>query len=269
MTRLERAAARARRETAVPGGLTEQAREDWTALATPTAAPERSDPATAAGLPEPVRRWLGHAIAPDTQLRSVVELRMHGEIRLGAWRPFTAAQRLTPAGGFVWAATARVFGLPVTGFDRFTRGRGQMRWRLLNAIPVMAAEDEDVTRSAAGRHAGELLLAAPAAALDPGVRWTAVDSDHATARLQLGRHEHEVTLTVGADGALTALRMTRWGNPGNEPFASHTFGATLRDEVSFDGFTIPRAITAGWHFGSERWPEGQFIRYSIDEARYR
>jgi hypothetical protein len=55
---------------------------------------------------------------------------MRGHIRLGGWRPFTAQQVLAPS-GFVWAATARVAGLPVTGFDRYSSGTGQMRWRLL------------------------------------------------------------------------------------------------------------------------------------------
>jgi hypothetical protein len=178
-------------------------------------------------------------------------------------------QRLTPEGGFVWAATARLFGLPITGFDRFTRGSGQMRWRLLNAVAVMTADGEGITRSAAGRHAGELLLATPAAALDPGVRWTAVDAERATAMRRVGADEHEVTLTIAADGALTELRMTRWGSPDNEPFAAHTFGATMQDDALFDGFTIPRAITASWHFGTDRWPEGQFIRYTIDDAHHR
>jgi deazaflavin-dependent oxidoreductase (nitroreductase family) len=256
------------RETAMPRGLTEQARTDWVALARPTVAPARFDPDATAGLPEPVRRWLRHAIAAGTPLQAGVELRMHGQIRLGAWRPFTAVQRVTPSGGFVWAATARLLGLPVTGFDRFTRGTGQMRWRLLGAVPVMAAEGEDITRSAAGRHAGELLLAAPAAALDPGLRWSEVDAEHATARLRVGPDEHEVTLTVAADGALTELHMSRWGNPGNTPFASHAFGATLNDEATFGGVTIPRSITAGWHHGTDRWPEGQFIRYTIDHAHF-
>lgn len=255
--------------TAVPRGLTEPVRADWAALAQPTATVERFDPALTAGRPDPVRRWLGHAIAPGAPLRSAVELHMHGEIRLGAWRRFTAVQRLTPTGGFVWAATARLKGLPVMGFDRFTRDSGQMRWRLLNAVAVMTAEGEDITRSAAGRHAGELLLAAPAAALDAGVTWTGVDAGRATARLRVGTGVYEVTLTVAADGALTALRMTRWGNPGGAAFGAHAFGATLHGEVEFDGFTIPRAITAGWHYGSDRWPEGQFIRYTIDDARYR
>jgi hypothetical protein len=254
--------------SSAPRGLTEQTRGDWAALAQPTRAPEPFDPAATVGLPEPVRRWLTHAIEAGTPLRAAVELSTHGEIRLGAWRPFTAVHRLAAAGGFVWAATARLFGLPVVGFDRFTRDSGQMRWRLLNALPVMTASGDQITRSAAGRHAGELLLGAPASALDPRISWVATDADRATARLHVGPDKHDVTLTVAASGGLTKLVMTRWGNPGHEPFGPYPFGATLQDEVAFDGFMIPRAITAGWHYGTDRWPDGQFIRYTVDHARY-
>ncbi|HEV8559175.1 MAG TPA: DUF6544 family protein [Actinophytocola sp.] len=180
----------------------------------------------------------------------------------------------TPVRGrwFVWAATARLFGLPVIGFDRYTRGSGQMRWRLLGAVPVLAARGPDITRSTAGRHAGELLLAVPAAALSPQVGWRAVGDDRATARVRLGaaaKGLHEVTLTVAPDGALSEVVMSRWGKPGRVPFAEQVFGATLHGEASFAGFTIPRTVTAGWFYGSDRWAaEGQFIRYTIDDARY-
>ena len=255
--------------SAAPPGLTDETRADWAAMARRTKAPPNFEVAAADRLPESARRWLTHAITPGTPLRTAVELRMHGEIRLGAWRPFSAVQHLTPADGFVWAATARLLGLPVTGFDRYTRGTGQMRWRLLNTIPVMSASGHDVTRSAAGRHAGELLLAAPAAALSPQITWRPVDRDRATARVQVGPDAHDVTLTIAADGALKELQMTRWGNPDKQGFGAHSFGATLHGETAFDGFTIARRITAGWHYGSDRWPEGQFIRYTIDDAEYR
>ena len=254
--------------TSPPRGLSERARADWVALAEPTPTPPAFEPTAVAGLPEPVHRWLTHAIEPGTPLRSAVELRMHGEIRLGAWRPFTAVQRLTPAGGFVWAASARMLGLPVTGFDRFTRDTGEMRWRLLNALPVMSATGDDITRSAAGRHVGELLLAAPGAALEPGVSWKPVDDERAVATIRAARRAHEVALTIDGRGALTELHMTRWGDPGKGAFDEYPFGAVLEDEVTLGGFTIPRDVTAGWHHATERWPEGRFIRYTIDHARY-
>jgi hypothetical protein len=57
-----------------------------------------------------------------------------------------------------------------------------------------------------------------------------------------GPYEHDVTLCVAADGVLTELQMTRWGNPDKQPFAEHPFGATLQAAVTFDGFTIPSEL---------------------------
>ncbi len=51
---------------------------------------ETFDPAAIMGLRDPARRWLGQAIAAGTPLWSSVELTMHGQIKLGRWRPFTA-----------------------------------------------------------------------------------------------------------------------------------------------------------------------------------
>jgi hypothetical protein len=255
--------------TSFPTGLTTDACRDWTALAAPTLGQPTFDPESLHDLPEPVRRWLIHTLRPGTPLQTTVELRMHGEIRLGTWRPFTARQRISFADGFVWAATARLFGLPVIGFDRYTRGSGQMRWRLLNAIPVMAAAGPDVTRSGAGRHAGELLLATPAAALSPQVVWQAIDAERATAQVEVGRRRHEVTLMIAPNGAVRELVMNRWGNQGRDSFAERAFGAVVTSERTFDGVTIPTNVVAGWEYGSKQWSEGQFIRYTVDEATYR
>jgi hypothetical protein len=38
--------------------------------------------------------------------------------------------------------------------------------------------------------------------------------------------------------------------------------------ISFGGVTVPRDVSAGWHYGTARWPEGQFIRYTVDKAEY-
>jgi hypothetical protein len=253
-----------------PRGLTDTVRTDWTDLGAATGAAARFDPAAAAaGLPEPVRRWLAHAIAPGTALLTSVELATHGTIRRGAWHSFSATQRLSVAGGFVWAGTASRFGLPITGFDRYTRHAGQMSWKLLDRVPVNTAAGKDVTRGAAARHAGELLVAAPAAALSRRVSWQPVDADRATAKVRVDAGYHEVTLTVAADGALTSIQMSRWGAGEDGSFGVRVFGADFEDEVTFDGFTIPRTVVAGWDHGTPGWAQGQFLRYTVDGAHYR
>ena len=193
---------------------------------------------------------------------------MHGQIRIGAWRRFCAVQRASLAYGFVWAAAARMFGLPIVGLDRYTRESGEMCWRLLNAVPVTSASGSDIARSAAGRHAAELLVAVPTVALDARVSWQPIDPSRALARFPLGGDVHEITVTVGPSGALEELVMLRWGKPAGAALGSHVFGAALSDEGTFGGIAIPRQVTAGWYYGTAQWNEGAFIRWTVDGARY-
>ena len=44
------------------------------------------------GLPEGARRYLEHTIVAGTPLATAVRLRMHGEIKLKGWCPFSAEQ---------------------------------------------------------------------------------------------------------------------------------------------------------------------------------
>ena len=61
-------------------------------------------------LPPPARRYLEHAIAEGTPLASAVRLRMHGEIQLKGWLPFTAEQVYRRDRGLVWRANVRMRG---------------------------------------------------------------------------------------------------------------------------------------------------------------
>ncbi|MHA6794250.1 DUF6544 family protein [Pseudonocardia bannensis] len=240
---------------------------DWARLVEPTPQPAIFDPAMVAPLPTPARRWVEHAIAPGTPLLRVVVLDMHGRIRIGSWRPYRARQVLTVPHGFVWAAATRVAGLPVRGFDRYTRGSGQMRW-LLGALPVQSGAGPDITRSAAARLAGEFIFT-PAAALDPVVRWEPLDDRHAVARVSIGPFTHPITLRVGPAGALESVSLPRWGNPDGTGFAEHPFTALVHEEARFDGFTVPARLSAGWWNGTDVRATGGFIQFTVDAANYR
>jgi uncharacterized protein DUF6544 len=248
-----------------PQWLPPRVARDWERLATASPEPDRFDPAMVAELPDPARRWLTHVIAPGTVLRHSVVLAQHGEIRLGSWRTFHATQVLAPLKGFVWAVTTRVMGIPIAGFDRFTHGEGQMRHRWWGRVPLVSAGGADITRSAAGRLASELVLV-PAVGLAEEVRWRwrQVDRQQATVRLRVGGEIHPVTLTVDGSGALQRLTVSRWARLGGGPFRWHPFTVVVDEESSFDGYTIPTRLTAGY----DDAVEGPFIRLTIDHATY-
>ena len=239
---------------------------EWDLLHRSTGQPKAFEPSMVADLPEPGGRWLLHAIAAGTPLWHSVDLAMRGEIRIAAWRPFTARQVLTPPRGFIWAATARVRGIPVTGFDRLSSGTGEMRWRVGGLVPVMSAAGPDVTRSAAGRLAGETALlptAFPAATWTPGS-----DDDRVVVTWLIDGQDESAELHVGPDGRLLGVLMQRWGNPNGAPFGRYPFGVDVEAEETFAGVTIASVLRAGWWWGTDRQTEGEFFRARITGAAF-
>jgi hypothetical protein len=237
---------------------------EWRRLGAGRARPVPFDPMMVDDLPEPARRWLRHAIAPGTPLAAATELRMHGTIRLGAWRRFTATQVLAPPDGYIWAATARFLGLPVVGYDRLSSGTATMRWRLLGAIPVMHAEGPEIARSASGRLAAEIVLAPTAFR---GATWTAGGlPDTVVGLWRIGGDEQRVEVHVGVDGTVRGVLIERWGRPPGAPYGHYPFGVTVEAERIFGGITIPSRVRAGWWWGTDRQEEGEFFRAEITGA---
>lgn len=226
-------------------------------------------PEAFAHLPEPARRYLEHAIAPGTILANAVRLRMHGEIKLGNWFPFEAEQVISLSRGMIWAATVKMFGLPVKGSDRFIDGEGGMKWKLLGLIPMVTAAGPDISRSAAGRVQAECIWL-PSALCDSHVQWTAADAAHPHAGFTLQGYEASLDLTVDTSGRVHTVKLARWGNPEKEAFHEVDFGGVMEEERAFGGYTLPSKVRIGWYFGSERFDtEGEFFRGVVDEAIFR
>jgi hypothetical protein len=247
------------------------------------AAQERFDPASVSQLPEPVRRYLTHAIAPDTPLASAVRLEMVGTMRLTEkWLPFKATQVVRRDRGFIWKAAAKMAPLvTVSGSDRFIEGQGAMRWKLFGLIPVVTGSGPDISRSASARfHIESMWL--PSMLLDDSVEWhqstsaeepEESESESRTrirATISSMGYESEVSFTIDARGRVVEAAMSRWGNPDGGEHREVPFGGIVGKESTFDGYTIPADLRVGWHFGTDRFePEGEFWRARITSAAYR
>jgi hypothetical protein len=243
------------------------------AATAPTLPPERSllrrpdggpfGPADLDGLPDPVRRYLGAAIALGTPLARTAQLQMQGTIRIGRWVPFRARELLAPLDGFVW--TARAAGV-VTGSDRYLDGTGVADWHLAGLLPVMHAAGPDVSRSAAGRAGGEGVWLPTALLPRYGVRWTAEGRDRITAQYLAGGVPLRLRLRLDEAGRAASFVFHRWGDPDRTgTWAWHPFGGEVTGHRTFGGVTIPAAGRIGWLFGTDRWPDGEFFRFRITD----
>ena len=224
-------------------------------------------------LPEAARRYLEHAIEPETKLASAVRLKMHGEIKLKSWIPFKAEQVICWEHGLIWSATAWMNSfLPIVGSDRIIDGIGAMQWKLLGLFPVMTASGADITRSAIGRLQAESMWL-PSVLCGDGVSWASTESSvdsslHSSFVVQGNRAE--LDFTSDRTGRLKTAKLPRWGNPDGAEFRYVDFGGILEKEGTFGGYTIPTRLRVGWYFGTKRFEsEGEFFRATIDDAIYR
>lgn len=213
------------------------------------------------GLHDPVQRFLRTAIAPGTPLARTARLQMRGHIKVGRWLPFRAREVLSPLQGFIW--TARAAGL-IAGSDHYARGQGQMDWKVAGLFRVVHADGPDVSRSGAERAASEAAFLPTTLLPRFGVEWTATEDDRISARYAIDDQPVEVNYRLTPDGRIQSVVFDRWGDPDDTgTWGLHPFGGEFTSHATFNGITIPDAGRLGWHYGTERWDEGEFFRYRI------
>ncbi|AFY55519.1 hypothetical protein Riv7116_3040 [Rivularia sp. PCC 7116] len=223
-----------------------------------------------AELPQPVQRYFLHAIEQGTPLANSVKLNMNGSFRLSAdkpWLPMQAEQIIRAFKGFVWKAKIGSGLMKFIGSDYCFYNFARMRFSIWGIIPVINAHNQDITRSAIGRLAGESFWLPSALLPQNGVVWQAIDNNTIEASMKVDGESVNLTFTIDSDGKLLKVSVLRWGDKTED--GSHTyitFGGEVLEEKTFAGFTIPSQITAGWWFGTDKY--FNFFRANIEKAEF-
>jgi hypothetical protein len=224
----------------------------------------RFDASMLADLPEPVQRYLRHAIAADTPLERPLVLDMTGEIKLKeAWYPFTG-QEVISADGFLWKASLSMNNLPVHVFDSYYHGSGDVRV-FIGPLLMLHQSNPDVNLSAAGRLAIELLWSPTNLLPRDGLSWEADDPHHISATIHIDNTPHTITFVIDDEGRLCEGSMQRWNGDEQQ---YDTFGFRMEEEETFGGLTVPSRGEVGWWYGTERYETaGKFFTFSLEHAR--
>lgn len=216
-----------------------------------------------AGLPEPVSRYLGHAIRDGAELGTGVSMNMTGRIKAGLWLPFSARQECDGR-SFAWRA--RVGLGPLTALavvDRFAAGAGSMEGRLFGRIGLFRADDENTTRSAAGRAALEAVYTPGGLLPQRGVAWRAESESEIVATWDVPPERPELHLRIDDGGAPRSYWAPRWSDAGRQEFGYIPCGCEVEAERRFGDLVVPSRITGAWWFGTAR--ETRFYRAEIRE----
>jgi hypothetical protein len=143
-----------------------------------------------------------------------------------------------------------------------------MDWKLFGLVRVVHADVPDVSRSAAGRVGAEAVWVPSALLPRFGVQWTALDDRHIAFSYRLDDTDLDVRCMLDEDGRVMTIVLERWGDPDSTGKSGrYPFGFEATGYATFDGVTIPSAGRAGWFIGTDRWGEGEFLRYEIADYR--
>lgn len=209
--------------------------------------------ASLAGQPEPVRRYLAHALREGGVLSDRVQISMTGRIRVGPWLAFTAYQEFH-GHEFVWDARAGVGPMrPLRVVDRYQAGRGSTEGHAFGHLRFLHAADDNTARAAAARGAAESIWVPASLLPHTGVEWRVEADDHIVATVAVPPERPDLHLQIDESGALRSLWLDRWGEVGRDGYGYIPFGGTVRGETSFGDVVIPSSLEIGWWYGTPRY----------------
>lgn len=197
-------------------------------------------------LPEPMRRYFLHALAPGSPLGGRVEIQGQGEIFLrGKFQAFSFRELIAPKRGFVWKANAKQLRLSVV--DHYLDDEGALAGLLFGCIPTANASGADVSRSARHRLAAEQVWYPAGLLPQRGVSWKRMSDTQARAKLLIDEEPIDLILTIGPEGQLEQAEMRRWSNePKGSKWHFRDYVIRVQEQASFSGRTIPTLLTAGY-----------------------
>ncbi|MHB0938591.1 MAG: DUF6544 family protein [Armatimonadota bacterium] len=239
----------------------------WQALE--RAASELTPPTPmSADLPEPARRYFAHAIAPDAVPCTSVLLDIVGKIKGERELAVSSRELLVPGLGFIWKTQARMGPFKLSGADFYLQDEGETKFRIFGLLPVVSMTGPKVARSSRGRLVAESMWCPAGLVPDRGVAWQAVDTDRAKALIMVDEETLPLTINVGPHGELIDFMVPRYNaDPDNGPIGELPFGGVVEAEGTFQGYTIPTVLRAGWNFGTAEYRET--FEFTVVNAAFR
>jgi len=227
------------------------------------AAPRPVDRQRIAGLPTPVRAYLGKALGDRLQAVRTVRFRHEGRFRTkldGPWRPIRGEQYEAAAPpGFLWWGRLRAApGLWVDARDRSVNGVGGMLVSIESSFTIADRAGPEMDQGSLLRLLSDLVLF-PTALLDERyVTWACVDEAQARATLHLNGREVTGVFEFGEDGLPSGFFAERYFDAGEGQPELRSWSGDYRDYREVEGMLVPHHFVGYWHVDGKRIPYADF-----------
>jgi hypothetical protein len=150
--------------------------------------------------------------------------------------------------------------LPMTGWDTYIAGRGQMHGRVLGVLPVADAEGDEMDEGELVTYLDDALLLAPSMLLGPDTRWSPVDDGSFDVDLTDRGRTVQARVVLDDRGAPTDVSTgNRTAMLSDGPVRAR-WSTPVKGWTVIDGRPRPTGAAAVWHLddGPYTYAEGTF-----------
>jgi len=241
------------------------------ALARSTSAPVPLGDSDLNHLPPPVQQYVRRAGAVGAPRVRNLRARIHGRIRSGRtsrWIPLSAQQfNFFDEPARMFYLTGSMLCVPVRGYHRYIGASATMQITAAGMITVANAAGPEMDQSETVTMFNDMCLMAPAALIDPTIRWEAADARTARAAFTNAGHTIHAELSFDAAGDLIGFRSYDrcQAAPDGRSFSRLPWSTPIRGYRTFGGFRLPGGGEGRWH---DAHGEYAYIELTIDEVAY-
>ncbi|ABO35131.1 hypothetical protein MmarC5_0821 [Methanococcus maripaludis C5] len=221
-------------------------------------------------IPPVVKKFIKNSIKNGTKIPDTVILDIEGKMRTkidetAHWNDIYSKEILSKE-GFVWKAQLKSGPVTLKGADYYFKNNSEINFALYGLIPVVKESNNDITKSARGRLAIELIVWNPWAIIpDKNTKFKEVDFETFSVSFEIDGEPVKVNLKVNENGSLKEVYMNRWNKLENGSYGYIPFGGTVSDHLEKDGLKIAKTLNVGWNYGNDDYIETFYFNVTAAE----
>lgn len=222
-------------------------------------------------LPPPVQRYLRNAGVVGKPRVDNVRVRWKGAIRNGAdasWMPFVAEQYNTfgEDKARLFFIDSRMFGVPFDGLHAYEGAHATMKVRIASLFNVVDAAGPEMDQGETVTMFADICSFAPAALIDPSIRWQPIDDTRARGTFSNAGHTVTAELVFDERGDMIDFRSDdRFQTTDGKVYRNIPWSTPMRSYRTFNGVRLASE-------GDARWlaPEGELVygRFELLDIEY-
>jgi len=221
-------------------------------------------------VPPLAKKFINNSIKNGTKIPKTAILDIEGKMRTkidetAPWNDISSKEILSK-NGFVWKAELKSGPLILKGADYYFENNSEINFALYGLIPVVKESNKDITKSASGRLAIELMVWNPwTVFMNKHTEFKDVDSETFSVSFEIDGEPVTVYLKIDDEGNLKEVYMNRWNKLENDSYEYIPFGGTISDQLEQNGLKIAKTLNVGWNYGSREYVQTFYFNVTAAE----